>query len=139
MQDDIIFVTPKKSVDCHQIMKSYIYIFTLISLFLITNLDNVSDSILSVARESPFISIQNIHGCKTFSHQHLRHFIFISLFQISEYSDDLFIRTRLFLVDHSGLLNRPLVWTRKSVPTLFVRTSEISGLSEPGLTNHHCI
>ena len=28
---------------------------------------------------------------------------------------------------------------RKSVPKLFVRTSEISGLSEPGLTNHHCI
>ena len=28
---------------------------------------------------------------------------------------------------------------RKSVPELFVRTSEISGLSEPGLTNHHCI
>ena len=38
----------------------------------------------------------------------------------------------------SGLLKRPLVWTRKSVPALFVRTSEISGLSEPGLTNHHC-
>ena len=28
---------------------------------------------------------------------------------------------------------------RKSVPALFVRTCEISGLSESGLTNHHCI
>ena len=26
----------------------------------------------------------------------------------------------------------------KSVPTLFVQTGEISGLSQPGLTNHHC-
>ena len=39
----------------------------------------------------------------------------------------------------SGLLNRPLVRTWKLVPTLFVRTSEISGILEPGLTNHHCI
>ena len=38
----------------------------------------------------------------------------------------------------SGLLNRPLVQTWKSVPILFVWISEISGLSEPGLTNHHC-
>ena len=28
---------------------------------------------------------------------------------------------------------------RNSVPALFVRTSKISGLSEPGLKNHHCI
>ena len=54
-------------------------------------------------------------------------------------------RTRLFPVDISVLtsfpncLNRPLVRRWKSVPTLFVWTSEISGLSEPGLTNHHCI
>ena len=39
----------------------------------------------------------------------------------------------------SGLLNRQLVLTWKSVPTLFVRISKISGLSEPGLTNHQCI
>ena len=38
----------------------------------------------------------------------------------------------------SGLLNRPLVRTWKSVPTLFSGLAEISGLSEPGLTNHHC-
>ena len=41
--------------------------------------------------------------------------------------------------EFSRLLNRPIFWTRKSVPSLFVRTSEISGLSEPGLTNHDCI
>ena len=41
--------------------------------------------------------------------------------------------------EFSGLLNRPSVQERKSVPALFVRISEISGLSEPGLTNHHCI
>ena len=40
--------------------------------------------------------------------------------------------------EFSRLLNHPLVQTWKSVPTLFVQTSEISGLSEPGLTNHHC-
>ena len=59
------------------------------------------------------------------------------------YSDDSFIRTRLFLVDiseltFSGLLNHSLVQTWKSVPTLFVWTSKIFGLSEPGLMNHHC-
>ena len=37
-----------------------------------------------------------------------------------------------------GLLNRPLVRTWELVPTLFVGSSEISGLSEPGLMNHHC-
>ena len=53
---------------------------------------------------------------------------------------DLFVPGQYFRInDFSGLLNRPLVRTRKSVPALFVRTSEISGLSEPGLTNHHCI
>ena len=39
----------------------------------------------------------------------------------------------------SGLLNRLLVGTWKSVPTLFVRTSKISGLSEPRLTNRHSL
>ena len=53
---------------------------------------------------------------------------------------DTFVPGRYFRINEiSGLLNRPLVRTWKSVPTLFVRTSEISGLSEPGLTNHHCI
>ena len=60
------------------------------------------------------------------------------------YSDDSFIRTGLFPVDISGftsffgLLNRSLVRTWKSVSTLFVRPSEMSGLLEPGLTNHNC-
>ena len=40
--------------------------------------------------------------------------------------------------EFSRLLKRPSVQKRKSVPALFVRISEISGLSEPGLTNHHC-
>ena len=53
---------------------------------------------------------------------------------------DTFVPCRYFRINEfSGLLNRPLVRTWKSVPTLFVRTKEISGLSEPGLTNHHCI
>ena len=39
----------------------------------------------------------------------------------------------------SGLLNHPSVQKRKSVPSLFVRIIEISGLLEPRLTNHHCI
>ena len=53
---------------------------------------------------------------------------------------DTFVPGRYFRINKfSGLLNRPLVWTWKSVPTLFVRTNEISGLSEPGLTNHHWI
>ena len=52
---------------------------------------------------------------------------------------DTFVPGRNFRIsEFSGLLNRPLLWTWKSVPTLFVRISEISGLSEPGLTNHHC-
>ena len=47
---------------------------------------------------------------------------------------------RYFRVNElSGLLNRLLVDLWKSVSALFVQTSEISGLSEPGLTNHHCI
>ena len=41
--------------------------------------------------------------------------------------------------EFSGLLNRLLIQKQKSVTTLFIRISEISGLSEPGLTNHHCI
>ena len=50
-----------------------------------------------------------------------------------------FVPGRYFRINKfSGLLNRPLVRTWTSVPTLFVRTSEIFGLSEPGLTNHHC-
>ena len=53
---------------------------------------------------------------------------------------DTLVSGRYFRINEfSGLLNRPLVRTWKSVPTLFVRTSEISGLSKPGLTNHHCI
>ena len=53
---------------------------------------------------------------------------------------DTFVPGRYFRIkEFSGLLNRRLVLTWKSVPTLFVRTSEISGLSEPGLTNHHYI
>ena len=53
---------------------------------------------------------------------------------------DTFVPGRFFRINKfSGLLNRPLVRTWKLVPTVFVRTSEISGLSEPGLMNHHCI
>ena len=53
---------------------------------------------------------------------------------------DTFVLGQYFRINEfSGLLNRPLVRTRISVPPLFVPTSEISGLSEPGLTNHHCI
>ena len=59
------------------------------------------------------------------------------------YSDDSLIRTFVpswyFPINEfSWLLNRPSVQKWKSVPALFVRISEISGLSEPGLTNHHC-
>ena len=51
-----------------------------------------------------------------------------------------FVPGRYFRINEfSGLLNRPSVQKRKSVPTLSVRISEISGLPEPGLTNHHCI
>ena len=70
----------------------------------------------------------------------------LQLFEKYQYSDDSFIRTRCSLAyryirmnEFSDLLNRPLVRNRKSVPSLFVRTSEISWLSEPRLTNHHCI
>ena len=50
---------------------------------------------------------------------------------------DTFVPGRYFRINEfSGLLNRPSVQKRKSVPALFVRISEISGLSEPGLTNH---
>ena len=53
---------------------------------------------------------------------------------------DTFVPSWYFRINEfSGLLNRPSVQKRKSVPALFVRISEISGLSEPGLTNHHCI
>ena len=53
---------------------------------------------------------------------------------------DTFVPGRYFRINEfSGLLNRPSVQKRKLVPALFVRISEISGLSEPGLTNHHCI
>ena len=41
--------------------------------------------------------------------------------------------------EFSGLLNRQSVQKQKSVPALFVQISEISCLSEPGLTNHQCI
>ena len=46
---------------------------------------------------------------------------------------DTFVPSRYFRIN-----NCPLVRMWKSVPTLFVQTSEISRLSEPGLTNHHC-
>ena len=50
-----------------------------------------------------------------------------------------FVPGRNFRINEfSGLLNRPTVQKRKSVPAPFVRISEIYGLSEPGLTNHHC-
>ena len=53
---------------------------------------------------------------------------------------DTFVPGRYFRINEfSGLLNHPSDQERKSVPALFVRISEISGLSEPGLTNHHCI
>ena len=71
-------------------------------------------------------------------------YIHLSVKKGTKYSDDSLIRTRLFPVNISGLtsfpglLNRPSVQERKSVPELFVRISEISGLLEPGLTNHHC-
>ena len=53
---------------------------------------------------------------------------------------EMFVPSRSFWINEfSGLLNRPSVQKRKSVPALFVRISEISRLSEPGLTNHHCI
>ena len=53
---------------------------------------------------------------------------------------DTFVPSWYFRINKfSGLLNRPSVQKRKSVPALIVRISEISGLSEPGLTNHHCI
>ena len=52
---------------------------------------------------------------------------------------DTFVPGRYFRINKfSGLLNRPSVQERKSVPTLFVRINKISRLSEPGLTNHHC-
>ena len=53
---------------------------------------------------------------------------------------DTFVPSWYFRINKfSGLLNLPSVQKRKSVPALLVRISEISGLSEPGLTNHHCI
>ena len=64
-------------------------------------------------------------------------FLVCTTFSWDLYRYNSFIRIRFFPIDISGLLNRPLVRTWKSVPTLFVQTSEISGLSEPGLTNHH--
>ena len=52
---------------------------------------------------------------------------------------DTFVPGQYFrIIKFSGLLNRPWVQEQKSVPALFVRINEISGLSEPGLTNHHC-
>ena len=52
---------------------------------------------------------------------------------------DMFVPGQYFWINEFfGLLNRPLVQPRKSVPALFVRTSVISVLSEPKLTNHHC-
>ena len=52
------------------------------------------------------------------------------------FNPDMFVPCRNFWINEfSGLLNHPLVHlvpTWKLVPTLFVQTSEISGLSEPG-------
>ena len=53
---------------------------------------------------------------------------------------DTFVPSRYFRINEfSGLLNCPSVQKQKSVPALFVRISEISRLSEPRLTNHHCM
>ena len=53
---------------------------------------------------------------------------------------DTFVPSRYFRINKfSGLLNLPSVQKRKFVPALFVLISEISGLSEPRLTKHHCI
>ena len=52
---------------------------------------------------------------------------------------DTFVPGQFFRINEfSGLLKSPSVQKRKLVPALFVQISEISGLSEPGLTNHHC-
>ena len=61
-----------------------------------------------------------------------------TIFQL--YMSDTFVPCQYFRINMlSGLLNRPSVRTWLLVPTLFVWTSEISGLSEPRLTNLHCI
>ena len=50
---------------------------------------------------------------------------------------DTFVPDHYFRINEfSGLLNRPLVEISSQT---FFRTSEISGLSEPKLTNHHGI
>ena len=52
----------------------------------------------------------------------------------------MFVPGRYFWINEfSGLLNHQSVQKRKSVPALFGRISQISELSEPGLTNHYCI
>ena len=52
----------------------------------------------------------------------------------------MFVSGQYFRINKfSGFLNGPLVRTWKWVPTFFVRTSAISGLSVPRLTNYHCI
>ena len=65
--------------------------------------------------------------------------LFALLVQWWFFNPDTFVPGRYFHIKvFSGLLKRPSVQKRKSVPALIVRISEISGLSEPGLTNHHC-
>ena len=92
---------------------------------------NKPGSIFNLFCNPKAIMQNNLISCKKFS------------FYV--YIDDSLVRTRLFPVRYfrinkfSGLLKRPSVQKRKSVPALFVRISEISRLSEPGLTNHHCI
>ena len=67
-------------------------------------------------------------------------FFFVQYIQWWFVNPDTFVPSQYFQINEfSGLLNRPSVQKRKSVPALFVRISEISGLSDPGLTNHHCI
>ena len=53
---------------------------------------------------------------------------------------DTFVPGQYFRIkEFSALLIRPSVQKRKLVLERFVRISEISGLLEPGLTNHHCL
>ena len=77
-----------------------------------------------------------IHGSPYFSDMFYNRIILIQWWFVYP---DTFVPGRYFRINEfSELLSWPLVRTWKSVATLFVRTSEISWLSEPGLTNHHC-
>ena len=78
--------------------------------------------------------------CKYFSSDTTFCILWIQILQWWFVNPNTFVSGRNFrITEFSGLLKRPSVQKRKSVPALFVRISEISGLSEPGLTNHHCI